>query len=244
MLDLLGACDSEPKQPNAILNLIVIFPLACPKSQKQQKRNTPPPRGGVPFWHFFFMDVFSRAKAQPSSRTGLGEAEESGRSLLHESLACSTVLHSECATFEHLTEMECTWSFASTMNGTKSGLSYETSCFGAMIKSKQATKVYFPAMVFKKWEQDCTLVSMLVTLLHLHQREPPTHTKYNHFFHLAKNAWCKEKQSKPAWPQSTQREAGWHSTSGLTMSHKLLWCICAWQQGQNVCWRNKSSLAI
>ena len=243
MLDLLGACDSEPKQPNAILNLIVIFPLACPKSQKQQKRN-PPPGGGVPFWHFFFMDVFSRAKAQPSSRTGLGEAEESGRSLLHESLACSTVLHSECATFEHLTEMECTWRFASTMNSTKSGLSYETSCFGAMIKSKQATKVYFPAMVFKKWEQDCTLVSMLVTLLHLHQREPPTHTKYNHFFHLAKNAWCKEKQSKPAWPQSTQREAGWHSTSGLTMSHKLLWCICAWQQGQNVCWRKKSSLAI
>ena len=80
MLDLLGACDSEPKQPNAILNLIVIFPLACPKSQKQQKRN--PPRGeGVPFWHLFFMEVFSRAKAQPSSRTGLGEAEESGRSL-------------------------------------------------------------------------------------------------------------------------------------------------------------------
>ena len=132
------------------------------------------------------MDVFSRAKAQPSSRTGLGEAEESGRSLLHESLACSTVLHSECATFEHLTEMECTWRFASTMNGTKSGLSYETSCFGAMIKSKQATKVYFPAMVFKKWEQDCTLVSMLVTLLHLHQREPPTHTKYNHFSTLQK----------------------------------------------------------
>ena len=96
------------------------------------------------------MDVFSHAKAQPSSQTGLGEAEESGHSLLHESLACSTVLHSECATFEHLSEMECTWRFASTMNGTKSGLSHETSCFGAMIKSKQAIKVYFPAMVFKK----------------------------------------------------------------------------------------------
>ena len=248
MLDLLGACDSEPKQPNAILNLIVIFPLACPKSQKQQKRNPPPPpRGG------FLFGTFSLWRFSHVQRPSLlhGRVLEKQR---NQDAACfMRAWHAPLCfilNVQHLNIWQ-RWNVHGDLHqqwmanlSTKSGLSYETSCFGAMIKSKQATKVYFPAMVFKKWEQDCTLVSMLVTLLHLHQREPPTHTKYNHFFHLAKNAWCKEKQSKPAWPQSTQREAGWHSTSGLTMSHKLLWCICAWQQGQNVCWRKKSSLAI
>ena len=33
--------------------IIVIFPLACPKTTKKE-----PPPGGGPFWHFFLIDVF------------------------------------------------------------------------------------------------------------------------------------------------------------------------------------------
>lgn len=127
-------------------------------------------------------------------------------------------------------EMECTWRSASTMNG-KSRVELWDIIFWSNDQKQTSHKGVFLAMVFKKWEQDCTLVNMPVnyTLTLASTGTANTHTKYNHFYHLSKHASCKEKQWKPAWPQSTQREAGWHSTSGLTMSHKLLWCICAWQ---------------
>ena len=50
-LDLLGAlCDSE---------LDCNFPVGLPKKSKTAKKEPPtPPQGGVPFWHFFFMEVF------------------------------------------------------------------------------------------------------------------------------------------------------------------------------------------
>ena len=189
MLDLLGACDSEPKQPNAILNLIVIFPLACPKSQKQQKRNPPTPQGGFLFGTFSLW-MFSHMQRPSLLHRRVLEKQR------NQDTACfMRAWHAPLCfilNVQHLNIWQ-RWNVHGDLHqqwmanlSTKSGLSYETSCFGAMIKSKQATKVYFPAMVFKKWEQDCTLVNMLVTLLHLHQREQPTHTQYNHFSTLQK----------------------------------------------------------
>ena len=232
-------CDSE---------LDCNFPVGLPKKPKTAKKEPPTPPGGG-----FLFGTFSLWRFSHVQRPSLlhGRVLEKQR---NQDAACfMRAWHAPLCfilNVQHLNIWQ-RWNVHGDLHqqwmanlSTKSGLSYETSCFGAMIKSKQATKVYFPAMVFKKWEQDCTLVNMLVTLLHLHQREQPTHTKYNHFSTLQKMPDAKKNNPSQHGRRARRERAGWHSTSGLTMSHKLLWCICAWQQGQNACWRNKSSLAI